>query len=123
MIMKPPEHFDETSTRHFTFIVEQLKRIDKLDEAYQPIIEGLAFNLTEVEVSQRILLKEGFVMDGLHGKKEHPAVAIAKKAQSKVLESFKVLGLDASHRFKEAQAKPEDLSQDPLLMVLRGEFI
>ena len=61
----------------------------------------------------KILLNEGFVMDGLHGKKEHPAVAV-KKAQSKVIESYKILGLDASQRFKEEQAKPEDLSNDPL---------
>ncbi|MGG0790408.1 P27 family phage terminase small subunit [Peribacillus simplex] len=109
--MKAPEHFDETTTRHFNFVVEQLRRIEKLDDAYQPIIEGLAFNLTEIESCQKSLLKEGFVLDGLHGKKEHPAVGVAKKAQAKVLESYKVLGLDASQRFKEEQAKPEDLSK------------
>ncbi|HDX9503247.1 TPA: P27 family phage terminase small subunit [Bacillus thuringiensis] len=116
--MKAPEHFDDKTTRHFNFVVEQLKRIEKLDNSYQPIIEGLAFNLREVETCQKILLNEGFVMDGLHGKKEHPAVAIVKKAQSKVIESYKILGLDASQRFKEEQAKPEDLSNDPLLKVL-----
>ena len=48
----------------------------------------------------KILLNEGFVMDGLHGKKEHPAVAIVKKHNLKVIESYKILGLDASQRFK-----------------------
>ncbi|SIR68591.1 phage terminase, small subunit, putative, P27 family [Peribacillus simplex] len=120
--MKAPAHFDETSTKHFNFIVEQLQRIEKLDEAYLPIIDALAFNLTEVESCQKVLMKEGFIMDGLHGKKEHPAVSISKKAQSKVLESYKVLGLDASQRFKEDQAKPEDLNKDPLIQLLRAKF-
>lgn len=118
--MIAPEHFNETAIKHFNFVVDQLERIGKLDEAYQPIIEGLAWNLTEVEECQKTLLKEGLIMDGLHGKKEHPAVSISKKAQSKVLESYKVLGLDASQRFKEEQAKPEDLSNDPLIQLLRS---
>lgn len=116
--MKAPEYFSETAKKHFNFVVEQLERIGKLDDAYRPIIEGLGWNLTEVEECQKTLLKEGFIMDGLHGKKEHPAVAVSKKAQAKILESYKVLGLDASQRFKEEQSKPVDLSNDPLLKIL-----
>lgn len=40
------------------------------------------------------------------------------KAQAKIIESFKLLGLDAAQKFKEEQAKPEDLSNDPLLKIL-----
>ena len=28
--MKAPEHFDDKTTRHFNFVVEQLKRIEKI---------------------------------------------------------------------------------------------
>ncbi|MFB6804778.1 hypothetical protein ACFCVU_27175 [Peribacillus butanolivorans] len=41
------------------------------------------------------------------------------KSQGKILESFKLLGLDASSRFKEEQAKAEDLNNDPLIQLLR----
>ncbi|QDP39442.1 phage terminase small subunit P27 family [Radiobacillus deserti] len=98
--MKAPEYFNETATKYFDFVVEELIKIDRLNTTDKPIIEGLAFNLSTMEECQKILLKEGFVLEGLHGKKEHPAVAISMKAQSKVLESFKILGLDASMRLK-----------------------
>lgn len=116
--MKAPEHFNEVSSRYFEFVVEELQKIDKLNPTDQPIIEALAFNLTTLEECQKILLEEGFVMDGLHGKKEHPAVSISMKAQSKVLESFKSLGLDASTRLK--IDKNEDNQQSDFLTSLIG---
>ncbi|MGE1103392.1 P27 family phage terminase small subunit [Peribacillus simplex] len=120
--MKAPIYFDDTATRYFNFVIDELQKIEKLHTTDQPVIEALSFNLATLEECQKIMLKEGFVMDGLHGKKEHPAVSISLKAQSKVLETFKVLGLDAASRFKEDQVKTEDLSDDPLLKILRGEF-
>ncbi|WP_028390547.1 P27 family phage terminase small subunit [Bacillus cihuensis] len=120
--MNAPTYFNEAATRYFDFVVEQLQIEEKLNATDQPIIEALSFNLATLEECQKILMKEGFVMEGLHGKKEHPAVGISMKAQAKVLESFKLLGLDASSRFKEEQAKPEDNSNDLVLKVLRGEL-
>ncbi|MED1104973.1 phage terminase small subunit P27 family [Bacillus paramycoides] len=116
--MKAPSHFNETAARYFDFVVEELQKIEKLTPTDHPIIGRLAFNLSTVEECEKQLIRDGFVIEGLHGKKEHPAVAISMKAQSKVLEAFKLLGLDASQRFKEEQAKPEDLSNDPLLKIL-----
>jgi P27 family predicted phage terminase small subunit len=117
--MKVPEYFNEVATKYFDFVV---KNVEKLTPSDQPIVEGLAFNLATLEECQKTLLREGYVIDALHGKKEHPAVGISMKAQSKVLESFKLLGLDASSKLKEEQAKPEDLSNDPVLRVLSGKF-
>ncbi|QAS51827.1 phage terminase small subunit P27 family [Halobacillus litoralis] len=121
--MKAPEYFNETATEYFHFVVEELKNIDKLNPTDKPIIEALSFNLATLEDCQKRLFQEGFVVGALHGMKEHPAVSISMKAQAKVLESFKLLGLDASSRFKEEQVKTEDLSNDPLLNVLAGRAI
>ncbi|MED3788531.1 phage terminase small subunit P27 family, partial [Peribacillus frigoritolerans] len=98
--MKAPEHFNDAATNYFEFVIKELKNIDKLASTDKPVIEALAFNLSTLESCQMILMQEGLIMDGLHGKKEHPAVGIYMKAQAKVLESFKVLGLDASMRLK-----------------------
>ncbi|MDA2218764.1 MULTISPECIES: phage terminase small subunit P27 family [unclassified Bacillus cereus group] len=98
--MQAPEYFNETAKISFEFVVEELQKIDKLNPTDQPVIEALAFNLWTLQKCQKTLMEEGFILDGLHGKKEHPAVSISMKAQAKVLESFKVLGIDASMRLK-----------------------
>ncbi|MFA1710510.1 P27 family phage terminase small subunit [Peribacillus frigoritolerans] len=114
--MKAPEHFNDVAINYFDFVVEELKYIDKLASTDKPVIEALAFNLSTLEVCQKILIQEGLIMDGLHGKKEHPAVGISMKAQAKVLESFKVLGLDASMKLK--IDKNEDGKQSDFLTSL-----
>ncbi|MBK0009873.1 phage terminase small subunit P27 family [Bacillus sp. S35] len=98
--MNAPAHFNESATQYFNFVIEELQKLEKLNNTDQPIIERLAFNLATVEACEKILIEEGFVVGALHGKKEHPAVSISMKAQSKVLEAFKILGLDASMRLK-----------------------
>ncbi|USL25097.1 phage terminase small subunit P27 family [Priestia megaterium] len=116
--MQAPTHFNETAIRYFDFIVEELQKLEKLNNTDQPIIERLAFNLATVEACEKILIEEGFVVGALHGKKEHPAVSISMKAQSKVLEVFKVLGLDASMRLK--IDRNEDGQQSSFLSSLIG---
>ncbi|MCT9858225.1 P27 family phage terminase small subunit [Priestia megaterium] len=116
--MKAPNHFNETAIRYFDYVVEELEKIQKLDPTNQIIIERLAFNLATIEACEKELFQDGYTIMGPHGKKEHPSVGTAMKAQAKIIESFKLLGLDASHKFKEEQAKPEDLSDDPLLKIL-----
>lgn len=118
--MQAPEHFNETATRYFDFVVAELQKIEKLNNTDQPIIERLAFNLATVESCERTLMEEGFVVEALHGKKEHPAVSISMKAQSKILEAFKTLGLDASMRFK-IENKEEDNS-DFLASLIGGKL-
>lgn len=119
--MKAPEYFNEATVNYFNFIVEELNTIDKFDSTNRPVIEALAFNLSTLEECQKILMKEGFVIDGLHGKKEHPALGISMKAQAKVLESFKVLGLDASMRLK-TENKEGNQSSDFLTSLLGGKI-
>ncbi|MED3788917.1 hypothetical protein P4576_17090, partial [Peribacillus frigoritolerans] len=70
---------------------------------------------------QMLLLQEGLIMEGLHGKKDHPAVGISMKAQAKVLESFKVLGLDASMRLK-IDKNEDNQSSDFLTALIGGKF-
>jgi P27 family predicted phage terminase small subunit len=116
--MKAPDYFNENAIAYFDFVVTELQKADKLNSTDKPIIEALSFNLSTLEECQKILMKEGFIMVGLHGKKEHPAVSISMKAQSKVLESFKVLGLDASMRLK--IDKNEDGQPNEFLTALIG---
>lgn len=116
--MQAPRHFNKTATQYFDFLVVELQKLEKLNNTDQPIIERLAFNLATVEACEKILIEEGFVVGALHGKKEHPAVSISMKAQSKVLEAFKTLGLDASMRLK-IDSKEE--SQSEFLVSLIGE--
>ncbi|WP_243525702.1 P27 family phage terminase small subunit [Bacillus pseudomycoides] len=116
--MKSPEHFDKITIRYFDYVIEELEKIGKLDPTNQIIIERLAFNLATVEACERELFQDGYTIMGPHGKKEHPCVSTAMKAQAKIIESFKLLGLDAAQKFKEEQAKPEDLRNDPLLKIL-----
>ena len=116
--MKAPAHFNQTAINYFEYIVKELKQIGKLDPTNQIIIERLAFNLATIEACERELIQDGYTVMGPHGKKEHPSVSTAMKAQGKIIESFKLLGLDAAQKFKEEQAKPEDLSNDPLLKIL-----
>ncbi|WP_026688798.1 P27 family phage terminase small subunit [Alteribacter aurantiacus] len=65
------------------------------------LIDRLSFNVYTVIECERNLLKEGFVLDGLHGKKEHPSVAVKNKAEAKIRESLILLGLDAASKSKE----------------------
>jgi P27 family predicted phage terminase small subunit len=116
--MKAPEHFNELAKKYFDYVVNVLKEEKKLDSANQIIIERLAFNLATIVTCERELFNDGYTIMGPHGKKEHPSVSIAMKSQAKIIESFKLLGLDAAQKFKEEQAKPEDLSNDPLLQLL-----
>ncbi|MDT9027883.1 MULTISPECIES: P27 family phage terminase small subunit [Bacillaceae] len=116
--MKIPVHFNDSAAQYFNYIVEELDKINKLDSTNQIIIERLAFNLATIEACERELFQDGYTILGPHGKKEHPSVSTAMKAQAKIIESYKLLGLDASHKFREEQAKPEDLSNDPLLRIL-----
>lgn len=118
--MQVPAHFNEPATRYFNFIVGELKKLEKLNNTDQPVIERLAFNLATVEACEKTLIEEGFILDGLHGKKEHPAIGIYMKSQSKILESFKSLGLDASMRLK--IDKNEDGHSDFLNLLIGSEL-
>ncbi|QNG62036.1 P27 family phage terminase small subunit [Bacillus sp. PAMC26568] len=102
----------------FDYVVKELEKLSKLNATNRIIIERLAFNLATVEACERELFQDGYTIMGPHGKKEHPSVSTAMKAQAKLIESFKLIGLDAAQKFKEEQAKPEDLSNDPLLKIL-----
>lgn len=116
--MQVPQHFNETATKYFCFIVDELQKLDKLNGTDQPIIERLAFNFATVEECEKLLMKEGFTVAGAHGPREHPSVSTLMKAQSKVLEIFKVLGLDASMRLK---IENKEETQSDFLTSLIGE--
>ncbi|MCZ0872775.1 P27 family phage terminase small subunit [Peribacillus sp. AS_2] len=120
--MKAPEYFNKTAINYFNFVVAELEKIDKLNTTDQPIIERLAFNLATVEACEKELFQDGYTVMGPHGKKEHPSVSTAMKAQAKIIESFKLLGLNAAQKFKEEQAKPDNLNNDPLIQLLRTKF-
>ncbi|MFB5197880.1 phage terminase small subunit P27 family [Neobacillus sp. KR4-4] len=98
--MEAPSYFNDTARRFHGFIIDELQKINRLQQTDKPIIEGLAFNLAMVEDAQKTILKEGSIMDGLHGKKLHPAVDLLNRSQAKVNEAYKILGLDSGMRLK-----------------------
>jgi P27 family predicted phage terminase small subunit len=85
-------------------ILEQVKQLAEVRDTDKLVIERLAFNLHTIKKCEDQLLKEGFVMDGLHGKKEHPAVGIKVKAEGKMRENFILLGIDFASQLKKQTA-------------------
>jgi P27 family predicted phage terminase small subunit len=93
-------YFNEAAKIFHGFIVEELQKINRLQQTDKPIICGLAFNLSMMEEAQKTIMKEGTILDGLHGKKLHPAVDLLNRSQAKVNEAYKILGLDSGMRLK-----------------------
>ena len=120
--MKAPDYFSPEAKYYFDFIVKTLEELGQLEEIDQPIIEGLAFNLALIRNAQEMIMKEGIVVDALHGKKPHPAIEVLNRSQAKVNEAYKLLGLDSDTRMKIEQLKMDDLKNDPLIKILKGEY-
>jgi P27 family predicted phage terminase small subunit len=106
--MKAPEHFNEIAIKYHHFIVEELQKIDRLQQTDKPIIEGLAFNLAMVEDAQKSIMKYGSVIQGIHGLKVHPSVDVLQRSQAKVNEAYKILGLDSGMRLKIESKEPKN---------------
>jgi P27 family predicted phage terminase small subunit len=85
-------------------IFEQVEQLGTVRDTDKVVIERLAFNIHTVKECEQKLLKEGFIMEGLHGKKEHPAVAIKNKSEAKIREGYVLLGLDYSSQLKKKVA-------------------
>lgn len=83
-------------------IVEQLNEIDDSDKV---IIENLAFNIHTIRECEATILKEGFIVNGMHGLKENPAINIRNKAETSVRQNFVLLGLDFSSKLKKQNAE------------------
>ncbi|WP_249598508.1 phage terminase small subunit P27 family [Peribacillus frigoritolerans] len=118
--MIAPEYFNEAAKKYHGFIVDELQKIDRLQQTDKPIIDGLAFNLSLMEDAQKTIMKEGSILEGLHGKKVHPAVDILNRSQAKVNEAYKILGLDSSMRLK-IESKEEGQQSDFLTALIGGK--
>ena len=81
-------------------IMEQVEKLDDVRDTDKVIIEQLAFNIYTVDECQKILQEQGFVQDGLHGAKEHPAVNVKNKAQQQIRTAYILLGIDFSSQLK-----------------------
>lgn len=85
-------------------ILEQVERLGEVRDTDKVVIERLAFNIYTSKECEQTLLDEGFVMEGLHGKKEHPAVGIKNKSEAKIREGYVLLGLDFASQLKKRAA-------------------
>jgi len=88
------------TTQFYDQILDQCERLATVRDTDKLVIERLAFNLYAVEQCEAQLLKEGFVTMGAHGPREHPAVSIKNKAESKMREAYILLGLDFASQLK-----------------------
>lgn len=85
---------------YYDQIVEQVEQNKVLDDTDKVIVERLAFNIFTVEKCEEQLLNEGFIRDGLHGLKEHPAINVKNKAEANIRSGYAILGLDYLSKFK-----------------------
>ncbi|MED3690281.1 P27 family phage terminase small subunit [Peribacillus butanolivorans] len=91
-------------------ILEQVQQLGEIRDTDKVVIERLAFNIHTAKECEQKLLNEGFILEGLHGLKEHPAVAIKNKSEAKIREGFVLLGLDFASQLKK---KASDDGKDP----------
>ena len=119
--MQAPVHFSDEARKYFDFIVEALEKLERLNETDRPIIEGLAFNLVLIEQSQKSIMKHGPIIEGLHGTKIHPAVEVMNRANQKVNEAYRLLGLDSSMRLK-IEKNEEEQQSSFLSSLIRREI-
>ncbi len=64
-------------------ILKQVEQLGIVRDTDKLIIERLAFNIHTAKDCEKKLLQEGFIVEGLHGKKEHPAVTVKNKSEAK----------------------------------------
>jgi P27 family predicted phage terminase small subunit len=118
--MQPPEYFNESAANYFNFIVEELEKIDRLQQTDRPIIEGLAFNLSMMEECQKRIMIDGSIINGVHGLKVHPSVDVLNRSLAKVNEAYKILGLSADLRLRLDQK--EEGQSDFITTLIGGNF-
>jgi P27 family predicted phage terminase small subunit len=119
--MQAPTRFNDIAREYYNFIINELKKIDRLQETDKFIVEGLAFNLGLIEDAQVQIMERGSVVNGIHGPKINPAVEIMNKATSKVNEAYKILALDSSMRLK-IDSKEDGQQSDFLNGLISGKF-
>ncbi|MFS0601127.1 hypothetical protein [Peribacillus frigoritolerans] len=65
--MQAPTRFNDTAIEYHDFIINELKKIDRLQETDKFIVEGLAFNLALIEDAQGQIMEHGSVVNGIPG--------------------------------------------------------
>lgn len=119
--MCPPARFNNRAKEYYEFIIDELKKNDRLQEIDRFIVEQLAFNLVLIEDSQKQIMEHGSVVSGIHGLKINPAIEIMNKATAKVNEAYKILGLDSSMRLK-IESKEDGQQSDFLTALIGGKY-
>ncbi|WP_349346500.1 P27 family phage terminase small subunit [Priestia megaterium] len=108
--IEPPDHLGEYAKQYYKTIVEELTKLgtsNKLDESQ---LTNLAFALGLIKECQ-IEMKGAPLVEGLHGKKENPAMKTWATATQKSIDLMKSLHLSADTRkMLQDQANEDDLS-------------
>lgn len=121
-IENPPPYFTETAKKYYLFIVKELKKIELVNDLDKPLIENLAFYYSLIEDCHRTISQEGQFVEGLHGKKEHPATALLSKHTSKANELAKLLCLTADTRTKLQNISESSEGDELIAKIMRGEL-
>ncbi|MFD6443008.1 P27 family phage terminase small subunit, partial [Peribacillus sp. NPDC060186] len=82
--MSAPARFNDTAREYYGFIIDELKKIDRFQGTDKFIVEQLSFNLALIEDSQKNIMENGSVINGIHGLKISPAIEVMNKATAKV---------------------------------------
>lgn len=108
--VKPPEHLGKHAKKYYKLIVEELQKLGTSNSFDVPHLTNLAFTLGLIKECQLEMKDKPFV-DGLHGRKESPALKTWATATQKSIELMKELNLSASTRkMLQEQSNNDDLS-------------
>jgi P27 family predicted phage terminase small subunit len=84
----------------YEMIIEEVSQLDRVRDTDKETIKNLAFNIHTVRQCECILSNEGVIIEGLHGKKEHPAVSVKTKSEAQIRNGYILLGIDFASQLK-----------------------
>ena len=114
--IKLPKNLEKEARIYTNDIIKMLDEKNMLDNFDTAAIMMLAHNLSMFIKASDILEREGLFVESDRGNiSEHPAVRIAKDAQTQALKLMQEFGLTCNARFKMKIAQPvEDTEVSPL---------
>jgi P27 family predicted phage terminase small subunit len=95
--VKPPAHLGKYAKQYYKMIAEELLKLETSNKFDEMHLTNLAFALGLIKECQ-LEMKDNPFVDGLHGKKEHPAVKTWATATQKSIDLMKELNLSATTR-------------------------
>lgn len=108
--VEPPDHLGEYAKQYYKTIVEELDKLGTSNKFDESQLTNLAFALGLIKECQ-IEMRDAPLVEGLHGKKENPAMKTWATATQKSIDLMKSLHLSADTRkMLQDQTNNDDLS-------------